>query len=61
MFIKDFLASIPIKKVGIKELLSPDNKLVGLIGIILLICYLMGAFTALTHGHHAYGVTREHP
>jgi molybdopterin-containing oxidoreductase family membrane subunit len=61
MFIKDFLASIPIKKVGIKELLSPDNKLVGLIGIILLISYLMGAFTALTHGHHAYGVTREHP
>ena len=61
MFIKDFLASIPIKKVGIKELLSPDNKLVGLIGIILLITYLLGAFIALTHGHHAYGVTREHP
>jgi molybdopterin-containing oxidoreductase family membrane subunit len=61
MCIKDFLASIPLKKVGIKELLTPDNKIVGLIGIFLLIGYLLGAFIALVHGHHAYGVSREHP
>jgi molybdopterin-containing oxidoreductase family membrane subunit len=61
MCIKDLIASIPIKKVGIKELLTPDNKLVGLAGIVLLVVYLIGAANALMHGHHAYGVTREHP
>ena len=61
MSIKDFITSIPVKKVGLKELLTPDNKLVGLAGIVLLIMYLYGAVIALTHGHHAYGVTREHP
>jgi molybdopterin-containing oxidoreductase family membrane subunit len=61
MNIKDLIASIPVKKVGIKELLTPDNKVVGLIGIVLLISYVLGAGTALIHGHHAYGVTREHP
>ena len=61
MCIKDFIASIPVKKVGIKELLTPDNKLVGLAGIVLLVVYLIGAANALMHGHHAYGVTREHP
>jgi len=61
MCIKDLIASIPIKKVGIKELLTPDNKLVGLAGIVLLVAYLIGAANALMHGHHAYGVTREHP
>jgi molybdopterin-containing oxidoreductase family membrane subunit len=61
MCIKDLIASIPIKKVGIKELLTPDNKLVGLAGIVLLIVYLIGAANALMHGHHAYGVTRQHP
>jgi molybdopterin-containing oxidoreductase family membrane subunit len=61
MCIKDLIASIPIKKVGIKELLTPDNKLVGLAGIVLLVVYLIGAANALMHGHHAYGVTRQHP
>jgi len=61
MNIKEFITSIPVKKVGIKEILTPDNKLVGLVGFILLAIYLFGAVTALIHGHHAYGVTREHP
>jgi len=61
MSIKDFITSIPVKKVGIKDLLVPDNKLVGLIGFVLLAMYLVGAVIALVHGHHAYGVTREHP
>ena len=57
----DLIKSIPVKKISIKELLTPDNKLVGLIGIVLLVVYLIGAAIALIHGHHAYGVTREHP
>jgi len=61
MNIKEFITSIPVKKVGIKELLTPDNKIVGLIGIVLAVVYLIGAANALIHGHHAYGVTRQHP
>ena len=61
MNIKDFITSIPVKKIGLKELLTPDNKLVGLAGFVLLFMYLYGALMALIHGHHAYGVTREHP
>jgi molybdopterin-containing oxidoreductase family membrane subunit len=61
MNIKEFITSIPVKKVSIKDVLTPDNKLVGLAGIVLLAMYLFGAVTALIHGHHAYGVTRQHP
>jgi molybdopterin-containing oxidoreductase family membrane subunit len=61
MSIKDFITSIPVKKVGLKELLTPDNKIVGIVGIILVVVYLIGAAIALMHGHHAYGVTRQHP
>jgi len=52
---------VPIKKVTIGGLLSPDNKLVGLIALILATMFLVGAGTYFMHGHHVYGVTREHP
>jgi molybdopterin-containing oxidoreductase family membrane subunit len=52
---------VPIKEVTMGSLLSPDNKLVGFIALVLTAMFLVGAGIYFIHGHHAYGVTREHP
>ncbi len=65
MSMKDFITSIPVNKVGIKDLLNfektPGNLLVAAMTVIFLILFVVGVGTYLIHGHHAYGVTREHP
>jgi molybdopterin-containing oxidoreductase family membrane subunit len=62
---KDFLSSIPFNKIGVKDLLdfekSPRNMLVAGATVLFLILFVIGVVTYLIHGHHAYGVTREHP
>jgi molybdopterin-containing oxidoreductase family membrane subunit len=57
----DLQKIIPYKKISLKELLVPENKLMALIAVILTAFFLIGVTTYLVHGHHAYGVTREHP
>jgi len=65
MSIKEFITSIPVNKVGIKDLLNfektPGNLLVAAMTVIFLIMFVIGVGTYLIHGHHAYGVTRQHP
>jgi molybdopterin-containing oxidoreductase family membrane subunit len=65
MSIKEFITSIPVNKVGVKDLLSfektPGNLIVAAMTVIFLIMFVIGVGTYLVHGHHAYGVTREHP
>ena len=65
MSIKEFITSIPVNKVGIKDLLgfekSPRNLLVAVFTLAFLAMFVVGVATYLIHGHHAYGVTREHP
>ncbi len=65
MSMKDFITSIPVNKVGVKDLLNfektPGNLLVAAMTVIFLILFVVGVGTYLIHGHHAYGVTREHP
>ncbi len=46
---------------SLKELLVPENKLMALIAIVLTALFFIGVIIYLIHGHHAYGVTREHP
>ncbi len=65
MSMKDFITSIPVNKVGIKDLLNfektPGNLLVAAMTVVFLILFVVGVGTYLIHGHHTYGVTREHP
>jgi len=65
MSIKEFITSIPVNKVGVKDLLNfektPGNLLVAAMTVIFLILFVVGVGTYLIHGHHAYGVTRQHP
>jgi molybdopterin-containing oxidoreductase family membrane subunit len=65
MGIKEFITSIPVNKVGLKDLLgfekSPRNLLIALITIVFIALFFIGVANYLTHGHHAYNVTREHP
>ena len=61
MNLKDLKEFVPMKEVSLKELLSPKNKLVALVAIVLTAMFLIGAGIYFVHGHHAYGVTREHP
>jgi Ni/Fe-hydrogenase subunit HybB-like protein len=62
---KEFITSIPMNKIGLKELLNfektPRNMLVAVITVAFIAMFVMGVVTYLTHGHHAYGVTRQHP
>ncbi len=46
---------------SLKELLVPENKFMALVAIVLTALFLIGVGIYLVHGHHAYGVTREHP
>ncbi|WP_300365948.1 NrfD/PsrC family molybdoenzyme membrane anchor subunit [Hydrogenimonas sp.] len=57
----DLQKIIPYRKMSLKELLVPENKLMALIAIVLTALFFIGVIIYLIHGHHAYGVTREHP
>ena len=65
MSIKEFITSIPVNKVGIKDILkfekSPTNLLVAALTLLFLAFFVIGVGIYLVHGHHAYGVTRQHP
>ncbi|TET87257.1 MAG: molybdopterin oxidoreductase [Sulfurovum sp.] len=65
MSIKEFITSIPVNKVGMKELLdfekTPRNMLVAAITAALLALFVVGLAFFFMHGHHAYNVTKEHP
>jgi len=62
---KDFIATIPYNKIGLKELLNyektPRNQLVAVITLALLALFVIGLASFFMHGHHAYNVTKEHP
>jgi molybdopterin-containing oxidoreductase family membrane subunit len=65
MSIKEFVTSIPYNKISIKEIMSfektPRNMLIAVTIAAFLAMFIIGVATYLSHGHHAYGVTREHP
>lgn len=65
MSVKEFVASIPVNKITLKDILSfeksPVNLLLALTIVSLLALFAIGVFNYLSHGHHAYNVTREHP
>ena len=65
MSIKEFITSIPVNKVGIKDILgfekNPANLLVAALTLLFLALFVIGVGNYLIHGHHAYGVTRQHP
>ncbi len=65
MSIKEFITSIPYNKVSVKDILSfektPRNMLLAVMILAFLAMFVIGVATYLSHGHHAYGVTREHP
>jgi molybdopterin-containing oxidoreductase family membrane subunit len=46
---------------SLKELLVPENKFMALVAVVLTALFMIGVLIYLIHGHHAYGVTREHP
>lgn len=62
---KEFITSIPMNKVGLKDLLSfektPRNMLVAVLTVAFIAMFVTGVAIYLMHGHHAYGVTRQHP
>ncbi len=58
--------NIPIKEdFSIKSILgfkkTPVNILIAISVIVMLALFAIGVINYLIHGHHAYGVTREHP
>ena len=57
----DLQKIIPYRKMSLKELLVPENKFMALIAVVLTALFMIGVLIYLIHGHHAYGVTREHP
>ncbi len=65
MSMKEFVTSIPVNKVGLKDLLgfekSPANIFLAFLTISLLGMFATGVAIYLMDGHHAYNVTREHP
>jgi molybdopterin-containing oxidoreductase family membrane subunit len=62
---KEFITTIPVNKVSIKDLLSfeksPRNMLVAVLTVAFIALFVIGVVIYLMHGHHAYNVTREHP
>ncbi len=46
---------------SLKELLIPENKFMAFVAVALTALFLIGVGIYLVHGHHAYGVTRQHP
>lgn len=65
MSIKEFITTIPYNKVSIRDILgfekTPRNMLVAVMTLAFLAMFVVGVATYLSHGHHAYNVTREHP
>lgn len=65
MSIKEFVTTIPINKVSIKDILSfektPVNVFLAAVVVGLIALFVAGVAIYLNHGHHAYNVTREHP
>ena len=65
MSIKEFVTSIPVNKVGLKDLLgfekTPTNILVAVLTLAFIAMFVIGVAIYLVHGHHAYNVSREHP
>ncbi len=63
--IKEFLSTIPYNKISIKDILNfektPVNILLAIAIVVFLAMFVIGVVTYLIHGHHAYGVTRQHP
>jgi len=63
--IKEFIATIPVNKVGMKDLFgfekTPRNMLIAAITVGLLALFVVGLAFFFMHGHHAYNVTKEHP
>jgi len=62
---KEFIRSIPVNKIGVKDLLdferTPRNMLVAVITVGFLALFVVGLALFFMHGHHAYNVTKEHP
>ncbi|HIP51731.1 MAG TPA: molybdopterin oxidoreductase [Campylobacterales bacterium] len=62
---KEFITSIPVNKVGMKELLgferTPRNMLVAVLTLAMLAMLVIGVAIYFIEGHHAYNVTKEHP
>ena len=62
---KEFVSTIPYKKIGMKDLMSFEktlrNMLIAVATIAFLVMFVIGVAIYLVHGHHAYNVTREHP
>jgi len=62
---KDFVATIPYNKIGLKELLdyekTPRNQLVAVLTLVMLAMLVIGVVTYFIEGHHAYNITKEHP
>jgi len=56
---------LPHRKITIKTLFefdkTPFNIFMGILTFTLVMAFLAGVTNYLIHGHHAYGVTREHP
>jgi len=63
--IKEFITTIPVKKVCVRDLMAfektPRNNIVAVIIFGFLALLVIGVSIYLSHGHHAYNVTREHP
>ena len=56
---------IPMRHTDIRELFkfekTPLNLFVAFITLVFLVLFVVGATNYFIHGHHAYGVTRQHP
>lgn len=63
--VKTFFTSIPVNKITISDLLSfkksPSNLLIAVLVVAFLAMLVVGVAIYLMHGHHAYGVSRQHP
>ena len=62
---KEFITTIPINKISIKDLLgfekTPRNLLIATITLAFIAMFVIGVAMYVMYGHHVYNVTREHP
>lgn len=62
---KEFVFTIPVNKVTIKDLLdfekTPRNNFIAVLTLAFIAMFVVGVAIYLSQGHHAYNVTREHP
>ena len=63
--VKEFITTIPVNRVSVKDLLSfektPRNMLVAVLTVAFIAMFVVGVAIYLVQGHHSYNVTREHP